>query len=158
MRKTICHTLALGLLALSLQGCGAALAMRGLEGHGYCPTGLHERAGYIYQYLNEISSNTPVETVVQTIGLPEVRTQEVLSNKSRVEVWHYRTGHENCRGLPTETDFSPLVVGNGKVYGGGLRYYQQYIGPHVVQRYQMTSGSKVIEDVGELMYPFNKIF
>ncbi len=158
MRRNIYHITALTLLAFSLQGCGAMLALRGLEGNGYCPPNLHEQANYTYHYLNSISPNTHINSVVQTIGLPEMRTNEILSNNKRVEVWHYRTGNSNCRGLPTKEDFSPLVIISSRVQGGGLHYYQKNVGPYVVQRYQMTTGNKAFKEIGGLMYPFNKAF
>ncbi|MDD9911826.1 MAG: DUF3192 domain-containing protein [Alphaproteobacteria bacterium] len=146
--------------SLLLQGCVGTLgsvAMQGLEGNGYCSPEVRQQAFQTHANLSYISQGAYVNNVLNEAGLPEERLRVVLKNKAVLDVWNYRTGHQDCRGLPTEEDYSPVVFQNKQVIGVGNKYYDRYVRRYVKHKVQLA-GQKRQEGYDSFMYPFNKAF
>lgn len=104
--------------ALALGGCTAGLAMKGMNGAAACPVNAVRDANQnfaVIQNLNVGDSADLLEGIT-----PERRIALGMRDGTTLEAQLFRTGHARCRYMPTEHEFTPVVVdGNGLVRGVG---------------------------------------
>ena len=61
--------------------------------------------------------------VLQMLGSPEKNQKRYArANGAPVEVFLYRTGHKACRNMPTEENYTPVVLYNGTYWGHGKQF------------------------------------
>ena len=140
MKNTI-KTLLLLFSAVILQGCVGTLAnfaIEGMNGAGACPIGEQQRAAERHYHVTTLPSGTPSQQVVQRIGQPVKQTKARLRGGQKISVWYYQTGHKKCRGMPTTEQYTPLVMTNNVVWGGGEGFLQQ-LQPQMVGREQLAN-------------------
>ncbi len=157
--KKMMRFLVLMPLAVSQSGCLSTFtstAMLGMEGNGHCPPGVQQQAHQLAYDLQYIPPGIHASQLPTTLATPAEKTQITLQRGEVLDLWLYRTGHEKCRGMPTEKAFSPLVLQNGYVWGGGTAYYNQYISPWVVGSASLDAQNN--SWFNNLFYPLNKIF
>lgn len=107
-----------------LSGCTTGLAMKAMNGVGMCPPSVMQNAQQVDAVLRDVSEGTPVEALE---GLTVERRMELTQRGGgMVNVLMYRTGHPRCRTMPTETEFTPVMVQNGVVLGVGDEVFNQY--------------------------------
>ena len=114
------HYLPYAILALAvplLSGC-TSVALNGLNGVGACPADAVRTASANYYMLSNLPPNANVNDLS---GEPSERDRLTMPNGRVVEVWSYRTGHPRCRNMPTDVEFTPVVVdpASGAVLGVG---------------------------------------
>jgi len=109
------------LSSLLLTGC-TSLAMEGLNGTGACPV---DAVAVTTGNVSGLNGLTPGATVNDLSGLtgPEKRQKIRLMDGRSVEVWSYRTSYSLCRNMPTEEQFTPVIVdaNTGLILGVGTR-------------------------------------
>ena len=110
---------------LALGGCTTGLAMKAMNGIGMCPPEAVAEANQNFAVLSDLA---PGQSVNALDGLTaERRIDMTLRSGERVEALLYRTGHPRCRNLPTEGEFTPVIVdGQGIVLGLGQAAFMQY--------------------------------
>lgn len=151
--------LLIGLLGTGLSGClttFTSTALLGLEGNGHCPPELKQTAHQVAYDLETIPPGMHVSMLPPSLKMPEEKTKITLQRGEELDLWLYRTGHKNCRALPTAKAYSPLVLQNGYVWGGGTAYYNQYISPWIVGSASLDAQNN--SWFNNMFYPLNKVF
>ncbi|MCP5404875.1 MAG: hypothetical protein H6922_01435 [Pseudomonadaceae bacterium] len=106
------------LVAVLVSGCTTGLAMRAMNGVGACPPDALRTAQENYGMLQSVRVGEGADRLQGLVAEREMvlhlRTGEVV----KAEL--YRTGHPQCRNMPTEEDFTPVLVNElGLVSGMG---------------------------------------
>lgn len=105
-------------LVLLLQGCTTGLAMKAMNGVGMCPPGAIQQANEVSAALGQLAVGDDIRVLEHMT--PERRMVLTLRGGGDVEARLYRTGHPRCRNMPTEQDFTPVLVdAQGLVIGVG---------------------------------------
>lgn len=104
--------------AVTLTGCTMGLAMKGMNGIQSCPPEAMTAANQNYSVLLDVQPGQGAEVLD---GLTADRQMKLtLKGGDVVEAYMYRTGHPSCRNMPTEREFTPVLVsGEGLVLGVG---------------------------------------
>lgn len=108
----------LALLALPLSGCFTTLALEGLNGPGACNPQLFAQAQENIDVIQSLSENSSPEDLA-ALPPPQKRETLVLEDKSKVQLWYFRTGAPRCAQI-ADADFTPVVIdAYGRVLGVG---------------------------------------
>lgn len=111
--------------ATTLAGCTTGLAMKAMNGIGMCPPEAIATANSNFAVLSELAPGQSVNALADLT--PERRMAMTLRSGEQVEALLYRTGHPRCRNLPTEGEYTPVIVDSqGIVLGIGEAAFGQY--------------------------------
>lgn len=119
------NMLAVAVLATSLAGCTTGLAMKAMNGIGMCPPGAVHEANQVAALVGQLAVGDDARYLE---GLQAERTLMLtLRSGEEVQARLYRTGHPRCRNMPTEQDFTPVLVnGQGLVVGIGEVAFHEF--------------------------------
>jgi hypothetical protein len=111
--------------AAALSGCTTGLAMKAMNGIGMCPPDAVATANQNFAVLSEVA---PGQSANQLSGLtPERHIAMTMKGGDQVDALLYRTGHPRCRNLPTDGEFTPVLVdAQGLIVGIGPAAFEQY--------------------------------
>ncbi len=110
--------------ALALASCTTGLAMKGMNGAAACPVGAIAGANQNFGVIQNLHVGDSADMLE---GLrAERRIALGQRDGSTSHALLYRTGHPRCRNMPTENEFTPVVVdANGLIQGiGDVAYLQ----------------------------------
>lgn len=100
---------ALAAVGMSLSGCLTTLAMEGLNGIKPCPPGVANTAMSNAAVLDYAKPGDNVQ-VLSSLSAPEKRHTVLLTDGTPVDILGFRTGHPDCRYLPTEEELTPVAL------------------------------------------------
>lgn len=109
---------------LPLSSCTTGLAMKAMNGIGMCPPGAISAAQQAAYVLDGVQVGSSVDALA---GLePERRINMSMAGASDVVALMFRTGHPRCRNMPTEEEFTPVLVQDGFVVGVGMEDFRSF--------------------------------
>ncbi len=146
------------LLVFPLTGCTTGMAMMAMEGTAHCPPSAFQVAQYNAVTLQSVQAGDSRNILLSSIGIPEQVKEVTVSKGDIFEVFFYRTGHKACRSMPTNEEYTPVVLKEGVVIGKGQFFYVKHIAPNVVNQRMVRRDARNVNPLGGLVYPFNKAF
>ena len=109
--------------ALALSACTTGLAMKAMNGIGMCPPSAMQSAQSVASVLQNLPIGSPA---AELEGLTVERRLDLTQRDGRtVSALMYRTGHPRCRNMPTEEEFTPVMVQDGQVVGIGTEAFNE---------------------------------
>lgn len=110
-----------------LAGCTAGLAMKAMDGIGICPPSVMQNAQAVDGVLQGIEVGSTSVSALEGLLVERQMAMTLRDGSGRVDALMYRTGHPRCRNMPTEEEFTPVMVKDGVVAGVGMVAYQQFV-------------------------------
>ncbi|MDP4534911.1 DUF3192 domain-containing protein [Alkalimonas collagenimarina] len=108
------------LMVFSLSGC--VIAINDHNKSDSDGTNWRENQKNNRQYINQLTTGTPMITVMQQLGTADF-TETFQKDDDAVQVLFYRTHHRRSDGMTTKDECTPLVFKNGQLTGWGEKAY-----------------------------------